>query len=289
MLQFVITITVLRRSEVIKRRVYTVAHPNSLWHIDGNHKLICWRFVVHGGIDGFSRTVVFLNCASNNCAPTVLQQFLKSVSLFGLPDRVRSDHGGEKIDVWRYMLSTHNNDPTCVITGSSTHNERIEWLWRDVYRSVSSNFVEVFTALENEAVPDTLNEVDMFCLHYVFLPRIKKCLADFQESWNHHSLSTEGNRSPYQLFVEGLSVDSRHGDHPPPTVDSNTELTEDLNDLEAVEVPQNRFTLCEEVYSCLQQSVNSLSNSTDFGKSSYYQAIGCVGFHLQLGCVGCTS
>jgi len=44
------------------------------------------------------------------------------------------------------------------------------------------------------------------------------------------------------LFVEGLSVDSRHGDHPPPTVDSNTELTKDLNDLEAVEVPQNRFT-----------------------------------------------
>ena len=104
---------------MIKRHVNTLAHPNGLWHIGGNHKLIRWSFVVHGGIDG---------CASNNCAPTVLQQFLKSVSLFGLPDRVRSDHGGENIDVWRYMLSTHNNDPTCIITGSSTHNERIERL-----------------------------------------------------------------------------------------------------------------------------------------------------------------
>ena len=72
--------------------------------------MICWHFVVHGGVDGFSRMVVFLNCA-DNCAPTVLQSFLKTVSHLGLPERVRSDHGGENIDVWRYMLSAHNNDP----------------------------------------------------------------------------------------------------------------------------------------------------------------------------------
>jgi len=24
----------------------------SLWHIDSNHKLILWKIVVHGGIDG---------------------------------------------------------------------------------------------------------------------------------------------------------------------------------------------------------------------------------------------
>ena len=54
--------------------------------------MIRWRFVVHGGVDGFSRMVVFLNCADNNCAPTVLQSFLKAVSHFSLPERVRSDH-----------------------------------------------------------------------------------------------------------------------------------------------------------------------------------------------------
>ncbi len=46
------------------RRKYTVPTPNSLWHIEGNHKLIRWKFVIHGGIDGFSRMVVFLNVAS---------------------------------------------------------------------------------------------------------------------------------------------------------------------------------------------------------------------------------
>ena len=30
-------------------------------HLDGNHKLISWRIVIHGGIDGFSRAVVSSN------------------------------------------------------------------------------------------------------------------------------------------------------------------------------------------------------------------------------------
>lgn len=32
--------TVLRWSNTVKRRVYSVSGPNALWHIDGNHKLI---------------------------------------------------------------------------------------------------------------------------------------------------------------------------------------------------------------------------------------------------------
>ncbi|KAI8815990.1 uncharacterized protein EV422DRAFT_501789, partial [Fimicolochytrium jonesii] len=41
-----------RTKKKIERVEYWVAHPKSLWHIDGWHKLINWRFVVHGGIDG---------------------------------------------------------------------------------------------------------------------------------------------------------------------------------------------------------------------------------------------
>lgn len=49
----------LRRYVVIKRRCYRVPRPNSLWHLDGHHKLILWGFVIHGLIDGFCRTVCF--------------------------------------------------------------------------------------------------------------------------------------------------------------------------------------------------------------------------------------
>jgi hypothetical protein len=73
-----------------------VEGPNCLWHIDGNHKLIKWRFVIHGGINGYSRTV--LTC-SNNRAITHLPLFVKAVQTYGLPEKVRSDLGGENIDI----------------------------------------------------------------------------------------------------------------------------------------------------------------------------------------------
>ena len=35
-------------------------------NIDGHHKLVRWRFVIHGAIDGFSCTMVYLKCCDNN-------------------------------------------------------------------------------------------------------------------------------------------------------------------------------------------------------------------------------
>ena len=37
--------TAARRSVTIRRRVYFADGPNAIWHIDGNHMLIRWRFV----------------------------------------------------------------------------------------------------------------------------------------------------------------------------------------------------------------------------------------------------
>ncbi|XP_046864706.1 uncharacterized protein LOC124459241 [Xenia sp. Carnegie-2017] len=49
----------LRCRKITKRRLYNVPTPNSLWHLDGQHKLIRWRIVIHGCVDGYSRAVVF--------------------------------------------------------------------------------------------------------------------------------------------------------------------------------------------------------------------------------------
>ena len=83
-----------RRRRVLTRRVYSVPMPNSLWHIDGYHKLICWNIVIHGGIDGYSRLPVFSSASSNNKATTVLRAFLSGVQQYGLPSRIRCDKGG---------------------------------------------------------------------------------------------------------------------------------------------------------------------------------------------------
>lgn len=47
----------LRQHKIIKRVKYSVKRPNALWHLDGHHKLIRWGIVLHGFVDGFSRTV----------------------------------------------------------------------------------------------------------------------------------------------------------------------------------------------------------------------------------------
>ncbi|XP_060921893.1 uncharacterized protein LOC132995765 [Labrus mixtus] len=112
------------RLHVIRRQQYSVPGPNSLWHIDGHHKLIRWRFVVHGGVDGFSRLVVYLNVAGNNRASTVLQSFINAVQQYGLPSRVRSDKGRENSDVAEFMIRSRGTNRNSHITGRSVHNQR---------------------------------------------------------------------------------------------------------------------------------------------------------------------
>lgn len=83
-----------------------------------------WRIVIHGGIDGFSRLIVYLTAASNNRASTVLRSFLEAVEMYGVPSRVRSDKGGENVEVARFMVSTRGTNRNSHLTGRSTHNQR---------------------------------------------------------------------------------------------------------------------------------------------------------------------
>ena len=89
----------VRWCKALHRRVYSVPFYDSLWHTDGHHKLIRWRFVIHGGIDGLSRTIVFLRCSDNNNASSVTEAFLDACGKHGWPSRVRGDYGGENLGV----------------------------------------------------------------------------------------------------------------------------------------------------------------------------------------------
>ena len=57
--------------------------------------------------------------------------------------------------------------------------------------------------LASDGILNCLNEVDMFCLPRVFLPRINGAVDSFVESWNNHLLSTSNNQTPHQLCIEG--------------------------------------------------------------------------------------
>lgn len=194
----------LRWGMAIRRRTYVVPGPNSLWHVDGHHALIRWRLVTHGGIDGYSRMVVYLKCSANNRSETVFNAFLEAVALFGMPSRVRGDRGTENTDVCAYMEEMRGGQRGSFIAGPSVHNTRIERLWKDVFYSVINTYYSLFYYLENANLLDITDDLDLFCLHFVYIPRINKALTEFSEAYNSHPLRTEKHWSPNQIWINGM-------------------------------------------------------------------------------------
>jgi len=76
------SVIVMRLRTCLHHRQYSVPDPNYLWHIDGYHKLIRWRLVIHGGIDGYGRIPVYLNVAVDDRSETILDAFFLAVEIF---------------------------------------------------------------------------------------------------------------------------------------------------------------------------------------------------------------
>ena len=175
-----------------------------MWHIDGHHNLITWGFVIHGCIDGFSRLICVLRCSTNNRKETVGSLFLESVQKYSLPSRVRTDYGGENVRVWEHMHDARGSGRGSVLVGSSTHNQRIERLWRDVFWCFGSVFYYTFQSMQESGRLDITNTLHMFMLHYVYLPIINAAITSFVAAWNKHPIRTERNWSPEQIWSNGM-------------------------------------------------------------------------------------
>ena len=92
------------------------------------------------------------------------------------------------------------------ITGRSVHNARIERLWRDVFQGCTILYYNIFCHLEETEELNINNELHLFCLHYVFIPKMNASLQSFQQAWNSHPMQSERGLSPEQLWLEGMAL-----------------------------------------------------------------------------------
>ena len=272
--------TLNRWAQIIPRRTYNVTSPNSLWHIDGHHKLIRWKLVIHGGIDGYSRMIVYLKCSNNNKSETVLICFNEAIVKFGIPNRVRGDRGGENIKVAEWMIRQKGTNRGSYIGGSSVHNQRIERLWRDVHRLIVTLYASIFYFLEENYNLNIENSIHIFALHYIYIPRINFALDIFSQSWNYHSIRTENHKTPRQLYLEGMVNNNFRelenfniNDINNYGIDWDGPIPIDNDEIQQVNINSIDNILSTSQLSNLQHIVNPLAEDGNFGINLYLNTL----------------
>ena len=97
------------------------------------------------------------------------------------------------------MLEIKELESNPVLTRRSVHNQRNERLWMALGAHVIHYFRDVFHLLESSWDLDPLNELHLFELHFVFLPRMSRMFAEFITACNHPLMCTTRNQCPLQI------------------------------------------------------------------------------------------
>ena len=72
------------------------------------------------------------------------------------------------------------------------------------FPGVLSLYYNLFYHLESVRVLDPNNDLHLFCLHTVYIPRINRHLQAWKNAWVKHPIRSEHNFTPEQLWTHGL-------------------------------------------------------------------------------------
>ena len=158
--------------------------------------------VIHRGIDVHSRTVVYLNCADNNRALTVLGCFMEAIVTYGVHNRVCTDRGGQNILVVNNIL----RHPKCgsgrgsFISGRSVHNSRIERLWRDLFQSCNINIFATWKKCKCRLQTLTIQQTSSDSVLLPLCIYIYPSPQSFQQAWNKHLMQSYPRSQALQML-----------------------------------------------------------------------------------------
>jgi len=205
-----------RRTNAIKRRVYDSKGPGDIYHIDGNDKLKKWGICIHGGIDGFSRKLLWLKASTTNNNPVAIAHYyIQSLEANGFsPKILRMDKGTENTYCEKIQTFLTNDDES-FIYAKSTHNQRIEAFWSRLKKFRLSWWIDFFKNMEKNKIYKSQLESHQEVLIFCFLPIVQNELNEFYQTWNRRNIrqsaSALGGR-PEILFVAPETVGySHHG------------------------------------------------------------------------------
>ncbi|XP_073724968.1 uncharacterized protein [Misgurnus anguillicaudatus] len=252
----------------------SVPCPKYLVHVDTNHKLIRYNIVIFAGIDVFSRKIMYLRAADNNRSDTTLSFFSQAVEKFGCPLTVQANHGGENVGVARLMFTVRGSDSNCFIADKSVHSHRLESLWRDLWIGVTSLFYHILHTLEEQDMLDLSSALQLFCCHFVFLPRLQANLDLFHERWDNHPLTTEQNLTPNQLWEIGQMKNPIAKSEEMTIPDIKREDRGSIEDKHtAINDPQFKGPISPEHMEQLRQQINPLQPSKYNGMDIYMSTV----------------